>query len=116
MSNNIQRTSLALLLCLGSAISISSHAGDNSQHSPEQRIERMSKKLQLDEQQQQQLRQVFDNNRSEREALRQQMKALKEKTDAEIRSFLNPEQIAKLDNMAKKRLQRREESASKRDK
>ncbi|HJL14067.1 MAG TPA: hypothetical protein RMH99_00355 [Sandaracinaceae bacterium LLY-WYZ-13_1] len=82
------------------------------------RVSRMSERLELSERQQQQVRGILRHAASQREALREQgandpesartaMQALRERTRESIRSVLNAEQQARLDEMRARRDERR---------
>lgn len=90
-----------LILCLVlSTLSLSSFAGSDGKN---YHLDQMSKKLQLTETQQAQVKAVFDKNASQREALRESMRNLRQSTDKEIREALTPEQQQTFDQMKQKR-------------
>ncbi|MBN1585927.1 MAG: periplasmic heavy metal sensor [Candidatus Omnitrophica bacterium] len=68
-------------------------------HDPQQRLEHFSRALNLNEQQATQLQTILNSKREQFRGLREQMKpqmeALREKTNVEILSMLNPEQQEK---------------------
>lgn len=70
-------------------------------------VEKLTKKLDLTEEQQQQVKTIFDNKKPEMEALWKQMEALKQSTSTEIKSVLTPEQASEFEAMEEKREERR---------
>ena len=67
--------------------------------SPEQRVERMSTRLGLDESQQQQVLEIFNSTQEQRLSIQQQMQALHEQTRARIAEVLSAEQQATFEKM-----------------
>ncbi|MFA0964732.1 Spy/CpxP family protein refolding chaperone [Roseivirga sp. BDSF3-8] len=101
--------------------------------SPEERMEkhiaRLDEKLELTDQQEQEIRSILEDSHEEmkgirenikesdevdRTAVKEQMKALKEKTDSDILAVLDDEQDAKYTQMAEKRNQRMKKRMEKR--
>lgn len=100
-----------LILCLVlSTLSFSSFADSDAKN---HHLEHMSKKLQLTETQQTQVKAVFDKNASQREALRESMRNLRQSTNKEIRAILTPEQQQKFDKMKQKRKDKHDHKKSK---
>ncbi|ARN72773.1 Spy/CpxP family protein refolding chaperone [Oceanicoccus sagamiensis] len=90
----------AILIAL---FSLSAVAGSHSDKSGDHRMEKMIKKLDLNEQQEQQVRAIMDSNKAERKAIREQMQALRDKTNQELSKVLTGEQMDKLTRMQEKR-------------
>lgn len=84
---------LALIVSF-SAIAFSKGHGGHYNASPEQKVERMTSRLALDDAQQQQILEVFTATQQERENLQQLMLALREQTRERISEVLNDEQLA----------------------
>jgi Spy/CpxP family protein refolding chaperone len=71
-------------------------------------IKGLTRHLDLTTEQQQQVTQIFESKRPQMDALREQMKALREATDAEIKGVLDSEQLAKFEKMQEKRKDKRD--------
>ncbi len=92
-------------------LSLTAVAGGHSEKQSDRRMERMIEKLDLSEEQAQQVKTIFDSQKAEREAIREQKKALHDKTNQELSQVLTGEQMDKLSSMQEKR---REKSKGKR--
>ncbi|MCK9608963.1 MAG: hypothetical protein M0R33_21210 [Methylomonas sp.] len=95
MNKKIITIVLALALPLTVAAFPGGHDGDFKGHKGD-RVERLAKKLDLSTEQKEQLKQVFDEQQAKREALRQE-------TDQRMQTVLNPEQMAKFEELKKQR-------------
>ncbi len=68
----------------------------------------LTNKLDLTTEQQAQVKQIFEAKRPQMEALHQQMKALRDETDTEIKAILTTDQLKKFEEMQAKRKEKRE--------
>ncbi len=100
----------AILITL---LSLTAVAGGHSDKQGHNRMEKMIKKLDLNEQQAQQVQDILDSNKAERKAIREQMEALREKTNQELSQVLTGEQMDKLTSMQEKRKEKRKEKRDK---
>lgn len=78
-------------------------AGDKrGEHARGPHIERLAERLELSEEQQAKMRALFEEQRTQREAMRAQMRG-------KMNELLTPEQIAKMDAMREQRGEHRKE-------
>ena len=95
------KTLLAAILV--TLFSISALAGGHSEKHDERRMEKLIDKLDLTEQQAEQVKAIMDSKKTERQAIREQMEALKEQTNQELSQVLTGEQMDKFNRMQEKR-------------
>lgn len=92
-----------------SCFSLSSFADEKGGH----RMERMTKKLELSEEQAAQVKSIFDSKKDQRDAIHQQMEALHQQTNSEIANILTPEQLEKFNTFKDKKKDRKNKHHSK---
>ena len=93
------RALIALIISAAIAIPVlASPHGDGSHM-----LKGLNRHLNLTEEQQTQVQAIFEAKKPRMEALREQMKALKEETDSEIKAILTPEQVKQFEAMQEKR-------------
>ncbi|MVF13004.1 periplasmic heavy metal sensor [Ketobacter sp. MCCC 1A13808] len=68
----------------------------------------LTRHLDLSTEQQQQVEQIFESKRPQMEGLHEQMQALRESTNTEIKSVLNEDQQTKFEKMQEKREEKRD--------
>ena len=68
-------------------------------HDPQKHLDRMTKKLELTEQQRGQVEQIMTDYRGRMDGLRSQMEALRKEKHEKISAVLTPEQKEKFDKM-----------------
>jgi Spy/CpxP family protein refolding chaperone len=90
----------ALLITL---FSFSALAGSHNDNHGDRRMEKMISKLDLTETQSEQVKSILESKKAEREAIHEQMKALREKTNQELSQVLTGEQMDKLASFQEKR-------------
>lgn len=95
MNKKIITIVLALALPLTVAAFPGGHDGDFKGHKGD-RVEQLAKKLDLSAEQQEQLKQVFEEQHAKREALRQE-------TEQRMQTVLTPEQMTKFEELKKQR-------------
>lgn len=78
-------------------------AFQHSENPGERILHKMTEHLELNEEQQTQIKQIFEDKKPEMEAIRKQMQALKQQTNTSIKAVLNNEQKAEFEAMIKKR-------------
>ncbi|MDD2761133.1 MAG: hypothetical protein PHH11_12670 [Methylomonas sp.] len=96
MNKKILTIALALALPLSVAAYPGGKHGDDADGYHAQRIERLTKELDLTADQQTQLEQIFKDQAEKREALRQE-------THQRMQTVLTPEQVTKFEEMKKNR-------------
>ncbi|MEH6911069.1 MAG: hypothetical protein V7459_10815 [Oceanicoccus sp.] len=79
-------------------ISLNSFADDPH----DKRMNHMSKQLDLSEEQTEQIQTIFESKKEKRQAIHEQMKALRSETNSEISATLNDEQREKFEKMQQK--------------
>ncbi|KDN54890.1 Spy/CpxP family protein refolding chaperone [Flavobacterium seoulense] len=89
----------ALLVVSVSTFAQNGNRPQRGNFSPEQRVERMSKELNLDAAQQDQLKQLYaeqaKNRENQKGFSREQMQEERKKTDDKLKAILTPEQLKK---------------------
>lgn len=95
MNKKIITIALALALPLTAAAFPGGHDGGFKGHKGD-RIEHLAKKLDLSNEQKDQLKQVFEEQQAKREALHQE-------TEQRMQTVLTPEQMAKFEEIKKQR-------------
>ena len=84
-------------------LSLNSFADDSG----EKRMNHMAKRLDLSEEQIEQVQTIFESKKEQRQTIREQMKALRSETNDEIAVILNDEQREKFDKMQKRMKEKR---------
>ena len=93
------KTVIALIISAAIAIPVlASPHGDGSHM-----MKGLTRHLDLTEEQQAQVQAIFEAKKPRMEAIHEQMKALKEETDSEIKAILTPEQQKQFEAMQEKR-------------
>ena len=70
-------------------------------------MERITKKLELSEEQAVQVKSIFDSKKDQHDAIRQQLEALHQETNSEIANILTPEQLEKFNQFKDKKKDRK---------
>ena len=96
---------LLIALAVATVIPVAAYAAMDGQgaRDPGKRLQRMAERLNLNDSQKARMKALFEENKAERDALREQMRA-------QINEILNDEQAAKMSEM---RTQRREHRKAK---
>lgn len=79
------------------------------EHYGERMMQRISKHLELNESQQEQLKSIFEAKKPQMEAIREQMKALREDTNKQIEAILTEEQKEKFEAHLERRKEMRDD-------
>lgn len=82
---------------------------DKMEHRSEKRLDHLKKKLNLTDEQQKKIQSIQESKREKKKAIHEQMKALHDETQAEIRAVLTPEQQAKFDEMKANRKEHKQQ-------
>lgn len=93
------RTVIALVLGAIIAIPVLAMPPGNGEHM----LKGLTRHLDLTEEQQAQAQAIFEAKKPKMEALREQMQALRDETDSEIKAILTPEQATEFEAMKAKR-------------
>jgi hypothetical protein len=72
-----------------------------------QRVEKLTKQLELDSEQSKKIRIIIDNQKDKRTALRQQVQDLNQETDREVTALLNSKQQLKFKKLKEKQKPRK---------
>ncbi|MFT5172496.1 MAG: protein CpxP [Gammaproteobacteria bacterium] len=93
---------ILIALAVAAVIPVAAYAAmdGHGKRDPGERLERMAARLNLDDSQKMRMQALFEENKAERDALREQMRA-------QIRDILNAEQVAKMEQMRAKRREHR---------
>jgi hypothetical protein len=87
-----------LITLIITLVSLNSFADDPR----DKRINHMSEQLDLSEEQIEKIRTIFESKKEKRQAIHEQMKALRSETNSEISATLNDEQREKFEKMQQK--------------
>jgi len=85
-------------------------------HDPKSKIERMTKKLDLTQEQQDKILPILQDKHQKMEALHNQMKEVRQKAMSQIEALLNPEQQEKFRKAREERMKKMKEYKEKRGK
>lgn len=96
------KTVIALIISAAIAIPVLAMPPGDGSHM----LKGLTRHLDLTEEQQAQVKSIFEAKKPRMEALREQMKALKEETDGEIKAILTPEQVKEFEALQEKRKQK----------
>lgn len=96
MNTKILMIALALTLPLTAGAFPGGGDGHGFRHSPENKLERLAEKLELSDEQKQQLQTIFKEQREKHEALR-------EETDSRMKQVLTEDQMKQLETMKQSR-------------
>lgn len=83
--------------------------GEHRRYTVDDRVAQMTKHLDLTADQQAKVKAILEDSRVKMDAVGAQMKALREKTDAEVKAVLTPSQQTKLEEIKQRHRERRAE-------
>lgn len=121
----IRQTLTGLLILLGSLVlavglmapsAWADERGGRYQYDPEAKLEKLTKRLSLTKEQQAKIRPILQENTKQMQALRQQVKQLREQTAKSIEAELTEEQAKKFRNMREERKKKMREHGGKKGK
>lgn len=96
-------------LILGTGSAWAGGGGHGHKHDPQSKIERMTKKLDLTQEQQDKILPILQDKHHKMEALHNQMKDVREKAMSQVEAQLTPEQLEKFKKAREERKMRRKE-------
>jgi len=100
-----------MVLVSGVLVAAPGWAGDKGKHhghDPEKKLQKLTKKLELTEEQQAKVKPILEQKHQQLQALHKQMKEIRMNARAQIEAELTPEQVAKLKELRDKHKQCKE--------